>query len=54
MNNLAVSYRMVGRLADAAVLTERVFDYHRRFLPENHPDLGDVDIYDTKISSIHG
>lgn len=54
MDTLVVSYHKVGRLADAAVMVEHVVDYNRRFLPENHPDLGDVDIYVAKKSSIHG
>ncbi len=42
MNNLAVVYRMVGRLADAVVLAEKVLDCQRRFLTETHPDIGNI------------
>jgi hypothetical protein len=43
MNNLAASYGAVGRHADALVLEEKVLELHRRVLPEDHPDIGEVD-----------
>ena len=42
MNNLAVTYRSLGRLEDALAMSERVLEYWSRVLPENHPDIGEV------------
>ena len=41
MNNLAVTYRSLGRFADALAVSERVLEYWSRVLPENHPDIGE-------------
>jgi hypothetical protein len=43
MNNLAVTYAALGRHEDALVLKERVLEFRRRVLPENHPDIGELD-----------
>ena len=43
MNNLAVTYAALGRHADALVLKEKVLEFRRRVLPEDHPDIGEVD-----------
>ena len=43
MNNLAASYTSLGRYADALVLWEKVLEFQRRVLPEDHPDIGEVD-----------
>ena len=43
MNNLAVTYSALGRHEDALVLMERVLEFERRVLPENHPDIGELD-----------
>jgi hypothetical protein len=43
MNNLADTYDDLGRHADALVLREKVLEFRRRVLPEDHPDIGEVD-----------
>ena len=43
MNNLAISYDALGRQVDALALKERVLEFRRRVLPEDHPDIGEVD-----------
>ena len=41
MNNLASSYRALGRHADALAVFERVLEFRRRVLPANHPEIGE-------------
>ena len=41
MSNLAVSYSALGRHEDALAMKERVLEFRRRVLPENHPDIGE-------------
>ncbi len=41
MSNLASTYSDLGRHADALAMHERVLDYQRRVLPENHPSIGE-------------
>ncbi len=41
MNNLAVTYRALGRHADALAMNERVLEFDCRVLPANHPDIGE-------------
>jgi len=43
MSNLAVTYGELGRHADALALREKVLEFRRRVLPEDHPDIGEVD-----------
>ena len=43
MGNLANTYGDLGRHADALVLREKVLEFRRRVLPEDHPDIGEVD-----------
>jgi tetratricopeptide (TPR) repeat protein len=40
MGNLALTYSALGRYQDALVLQEKTLEFHRRVLPENHPDIG--------------
>ena len=40
MNNIAVSYRELGRHHDALDLQEKTLEFRRRVLPQNHPDIG--------------
>jgi hypothetical protein len=40
MSNLAVPYRALWRHQDALVLDEETLEVRRRFLPEDHPDIG--------------
>ena len=41
MNNLASTYRDLGRHADALAMGERVLEFRRRVLPADHPDIGE-------------
>ena len=41
MGNLANSYSDLGRHADALAMQERVVEFYRRVLPENHPSIGE-------------
>ena len=43
MNNLAWTYSKLGRHADALALIEKVLEFRRRVLPEDHPDIGEID-----------
>ena len=45
MNNLAVTYSALGRHDDARAMRERVLEFDRRVLPENHPDIGEGDVW---------
>ncbi len=40
MHNLAETYSALGRHQDALVLHEKTLEFRRRFLPENHKDIG--------------
>ena len=41
MNNLASTYRDLGRHADAVAMGEQVLEFRRRVLPANHPGIGE-------------
>jgi hypothetical protein len=41
MSELAVSYSKLGRHEEALAMQERVLEFRRRVLPENHPDIGE-------------
>ncbi len=41
MNNLAGTYRELGRHADAVAMGEQVLEFQRRVLPANHPLIGE-------------
>jgi hypothetical protein len=41
MNNLATTYRNLGRHADALAMGEEVLELQRRVLPANHPHIGE-------------
>ena len=43
MSGLANTYFALGRHADALALKEQVLEFRRRVLPEDHPDIGEVD-----------
>ena len=45
MSNLAVTYSDLGRHDDALAMKERVLEFRRRVLPENHPDIGEGDVW---------
>ena len=41
IGNLSVTYRDLGRHADALAMRERVLELRRRVLPANHPEIGE-------------
>ena len=41
MHNLACSYSDLGRHEEALAMMERVLEFWRFVLPENHPDIGE-------------
>ena len=41
MGNLALTYSALGRHEDALAMEERVLEFRRRVLPENHPHIGE-------------
>jgi hypothetical protein len=41
MDNVAMTYRALGRPADAVAMGERALEFFRRVLPENHPNTGE-------------
>ena len=45
MSNLAVTYSALGRHDDALAMEERVLEFRRRVLPENHPHIGEGDVW---------
>ena len=45
MRLLASTYSALGRHDDAIAMKERVLEYVRRVLPENHPDIGEGDVW---------
>ncbi len=44
MANLASTYSALGRHDDALAMEERVLEF-RRVLPENHPSIGEGDVW---------
>jgi hypothetical protein len=45
MGNLASTYSALGRHADALAMEERVLEFRRRVLPEDHPDIGEGHVW---------
>ena len=45
MGNLGSTYRDLGRHDDALAMGERVLEFRRRVLPENHPSIGEGDAW---------
>jgi hypothetical protein len=45
MHNLASTYSDLGRHADALAMKERVLEFNRRVLPEDHPDIGEWHVW---------
>ncbi len=41
MGNLAMTYKALGRHADALAMGEQVLEFSRRVLPANHPSIGE-------------
>ncbi len=44
MGHLASTYSALGRHDDALAMGERVLEFARRVLPENHPSIGEGDV----------
>ena len=45
MNNLANTHADLGRHTDALALQEKVLEFFHRVLPEDHPNIGEVDVF---------
>ena len=45
MNNLASTYSALGRHKDALAMNERVLEFRRRVLPEDHPHIGEGHVW---------
>ena len=45
MNNLASTYSNLGRHNEALAMRERVLEFRRRVLPEDHPDIGEGHVW---------
>ncbi len=41
MSNLAATYSVLGRHADALAMGEQALEFWRRVLPANHPSIGE-------------
>ncbi len=41
MGNLASTYKVLGRHADALAMGEQALEFRRRVLPADHPDIGE-------------
>ena len=44
MGNLVLTYCNIGRHGDALAMGEKVMEFMRRVLPENHPSVGEDDV----------
>ncbi len=44
MGNLANSYDEIARHEDALVLREKVLEFCQRVYPDDHPEIGEVDV----------
>ena len=45
MGNLASTYSNLGRHNEALAMNERVLEFNRRVLPEDHPDIGEGHVW---------
>ena len=45
MGNLAETYSALGRHEDALAMKERVLEFRRRVLPEDHPAIGEGHVW---------
>jgi len=45
MAHLAATYSTLGRHDDALAMNEKVLEFMRRVLPENHPSIGEGDVW---------
>ena len=45
MGNLAATYSALGRHEDALAMQERVLEFRRRVLPEDHPGIGEGHVW---------
>jgi hypothetical protein len=40
MGCVSITYSALGRHQEALVMQEKTLEFHRRVLPQNHPDIG--------------
>ena len=52
MGNLAVTYSDLGRHEDALAMQERVLEFRRRVLPENHPIIGEEHMWSDALHEL--
>jgi hypothetical protein len=52
MNNISQTYHALGRLTDALAMEERVLEFNRRVLPENHPDIGECHAWSDELHEL--
>ena len=45
MSNLASTYFDLGRHNEALAMRERVLEFYRRVLPEDHPSIGEGHVW---------
>ena len=45
MSNLASTYSNLGRHNEALAMQERVLEFRRRVLPEDHPSIGEGHVW---------
>ena len=45
MSNLASTYSDLGRHNEALAMDERVLEFRRRVLPEDHPSIGEGHVW---------
>jgi hypothetical protein len=52
MSDLGVTYIALGKYADALPMFERVLEFRRRELPENHPDIGEGHVWSYALHDV--
>ena len=52
MGNLASIYIKLERHADALAMQERVLEFRRRVLPENHPIIGEEHVWSDALHEL--
>jgi hypothetical protein len=52
MGNLGMTYRALGRHADALAMGERALEFSRRVLPENHHEIGEGHVWSDALHEL--
>ena len=52
MGSLAATYSNLGRHNEALAMRERVLEFFRRVLPEDHPDIGEGHVWSSVGSCV--